>query len=88
MSRREDFLLHEFQHQQIDKDDLDCQNYRQTNIEFGMLGLMAKEVHTGDGTDAAANDRNANQRFLRNAPEISLGFVLVYQHKKESYGID
>ena len=81
-------MLHQFQNQQTDKNDLQCQNYRQADIEFGVLCFVAEEVHTGDGADASADGGNAHEGGFGDAPEISLGFVLVHKHKQESYGID
>ena len=81
-------MLHEFQNQQTDKNDLQGQNHGQADIEFGMLGFMAEEVHTGDGADAAADDCHTHEGGFRDAPEISLGFVLVHQHKQETRRID
>ena len=81
-------MLHEFQHQQIDKNDLDRQDHRQADVEFGVLGFVAEEVHTGDGTDAAADSRNTHQRRFRDTPEISFGFILVRKHKQEAERID
>ena len=88
MSHREDFLLHEFQRQQIDQDDLQGQNHRQADIEFDMLRFVAEQLHAGDGADASADGGNTHERGFRNTPEISLGFDLVHQHKQEAERID
>ena len=41
--------------------DLNSEYYRQTNVEFWMLGFMAEYMHTEDTSEASANDGNAQQ---------------------------
>ena len=68
--------------------NLKGQNYRQTDIELGMLGFVAEKIHAGDGTDTAADGGNCHEGCFRDAPEISSGFDLVHKHKQEACGID
>lgn len=49
---------------------------------------MTECVHTGQSTDAAADDGGGYQGGFRDPPKVFLGTALVRKHKKEGAGID
>ena len=51
--------------------------------EFCVLGLVAEQVHSGQGADAAAQEGRADQGLFRDAPAVISGFMLVHKHKYE-----
>ena len=48
--------------------DLKGQHDWQTDIKLGMLGLVAEEIHTGNGADAAADGCNTHEGCFGDAP--------------------
>ena len=76
------------EHNTNNSHDLKRQNHGQTDVEFGMLGFVAEEIHARNGANAAADGCNCDEGRFRDAPEISPGFDLVHKHKQEACGID
>lgn len=62
--------------------------YRQTNVELGMLGFMPECFHAEVGPKTAADCGNTHERRLWDPPSTSLGFHFVCKHKYEGYRID
>lgn len=53
-----------------------------------MLRFVPDGIHTQQRADAAAQSRRAQQRGLRDPPEIFLRLILVRKHKHKGRGID
>jgi len=64
------------------------QQYRHAYVKLGVFRFVAKQLHTGIDTEAAADGSNTHQRCFRNAPCIFLCFQLVRKHKNQARGID
>ena len=70
------------------EDKLSDQDGGDADGEFGMAGLVAEKVHSGQRADAAAQQYGADQGPLGDAPAVIAGFFLVSKHKQECGCID
>ena len=65
--------------------DQDC---RHTVQEVPVPCLMAKKVHSQDGTERTADQGEDEKRRFRNTPGSFAGLVLVHTHDDEAYAVD
>lgn len=77
-----------FWYQDTGDNQLQGQNDRNPNSEFGMLGFVPDVVHTQKTADAAAEKCNTHKGFLRDAPAVFLRFMFIHKHKNEANCID
>ena len=68
--------------------DLNCQYQRHTQNKRKMLCFMAKQIHSQQTANAAADGSHCQQRGFRDPPKFFLGFALVRKHKEVSDGIN
>ena len=65
--------------------ELEEEDGREAEAEFGVLGLMVPDFHTEQSTDAAAGDGYPEQACLGDAPLVALclPFVNAIQEKRD-----
>lgn len=64
------------------------QNERHSVFEIPMLCLMAADVHAKRRAEAAADESDEKQCFLRNSPFVMLRLLLIEEHYEKSGHID
>ena len=72
----------------VPETDLNKKNQRHAEDKIPVFRLVAKQVHTEDGTRGTTDDGRKKEGFLRNPPAMVFCFGFVNTHQQKCQYID
>ena len=72
----------------VPETDLNKKNQRHAEDKIPVFRLVAKQVHTEDGTRRTTDDGRKKEGFLRNSPQVVLRLVFINTHQCKCQYID